>query len=193
MKSASYCVASRAFDLAVGIPAAIAAVPILAVLTIVVGITSGLPVFLLQERVGAAGRTFRVVKFRTMRRGVPVIAKSLLAPGLDTYTPIGPLLRALSLDELPQLWNVLRGDMSIVGPRPALSSQHDLLALRRQHRVHEQKPGITGLAQVLGRESLTLSTKVRCETLYRKRQSFGLDLVILLRTVSAIFSRRGAY
>ena len=151
----------RAFDLAVGFPAAIVALPIVALLTLLVAVTSGFPVFLVQERVGAGERRIQVVKFRTMRRGVPIVAKSLLRPDPGLYTPLGPFLRRSSLDELPQLWNVLRGELSIIGPRPALPSQDDLLALRRRHGITEDKPGITGLAQVLGRESLTLATTGR--------------------------------
>lgn len=183
----------RAFDLIVGIPAAVTAAPLVALIALAVLVTGGWPVFLVQTRVGAGERLIRVVKFRTMRAGVPVIAKALLEPSPDLYTPLGPFLRRTSLDELPQLVNVLRGDMSLIGPRPALPSQHDLLALRRRHGVTEEKPGITGLAQVLGRESLTLATKVRCEALYRRRRSVGLDVLILLWTARAVLRGRGAY
>ena len=185
--------ARRAFDLIIAVPAGIVALPIVAVLSLLVAATSGSPVFLRQERVGAHERPFRVVKLRTMRRDVPVVAKSMLAPAPGLYTPLGPFLRGSSLDELPQLWNVLRGDMSIIGPRPALPTQHDLLALRRRHGITEEKPGITGLAQVVGRESLTLSTKLRCEALYRRRRSLPLDLLILWRTFRAVATRRGAF
>jgi O-antigen biosynthesis protein WbqP len=185
--------ARRAFDLLVGIPAAIAATPIVAVLAVVVVVTSGPPVFLIQERVGARERRIRVVKFRTMRRGTPVVAKSDLKDADRVLTPPGRFLRRTSLDELPQLWNVLRGEMSLVGPRPALPSQRDLIALRRKHGVLPLKPGITGLAQVLGRESLTLSTKVRAEALYARRASIRLDLLILLWTARAVVFGRGAY
>jgi O-antigen biosynthesis protein WbqP len=183
----------RLFDLVVALPATLLSAPLTALVAMAVLMTSGRPVLLVQERVGARERPIRVVKFRTMRRGVPVVAKDLLSRSVDVYTPLGPFLRRSSLDELPQLWNVVRGDMSVIGPRPALPSQHDLLAMRRRHGITEDKPGITGLAQVLGRESLTLATKVRCEALYRRRKSLGLDLAILGWTVRALFSRRGAY
>lgn len=183
----------RALDLAVGIPTTVVALPILAAVALVVLTTSGRPVFLVQERVGAGERPIRVIKFRTMRLGVPLVAKSLLAPAPGLYTPVGPFLRHTSLDELPQLFNVLRGDMSLVGPRPALPSQRDLLALRRRDGVTQLKPGLTGLAQVLGRESLTLATKARCDALYARRRSVLLDLRILLWTVRALTTGRGAY
>lgn len=182
----------RAFDLVVGTGAAILAVPILAVCCAMIVITSGWPPVVIQTRVGARERPITVVKLRTMKRGVPVIAKSLLDTSTDVYTPLGPFLRRSSLDELPQIWSVIRGEMSIIGPRPALPSQHDLLELRRRHGVTALKPGITGLAQVMGREDLTIATKVRCEALYARRRSLALDLVILVWTVKAVIFGRGA-
>lgn len=183
----------RALDLFVGIPAALIALPILAILSLLIVATSGWPPLIVQARVGADERPIRIVKLRTMKRGVPVVAKSLLDHRSDVYIPLGPLLRRSSLDELPQLWNVLAGDMSLVGPRPALPSQDDLLALRRKHRITHLKPGITGLAQVLGREDLTLSTKVRSEALYARRLSIGLDILLLIWTVRAVLFGRGAF
>ncbi len=183
----------RLLDLGVGIPAAIVLVPVLAVISLAVLLTSGWPLLTVQTRVGAGERPIRIVKFRTMHRGVPVVAKAVLAPLPDLYTPLGPFLRRWSLDELPQIVNVLRGDMSLVGPRPALPSQNDLLTLRRRHSVTDLKPGLTGLAQVKGREALTLSTKVRFEKIYRRRQSVALDLAIMLWTARALLTGRGAY
>lgn len=190
--------AKRALDLAIGIPAAIVATPVVAALAVVIFATSGWPPLIVQTRVGAAERPIRVWKFRTMRRGVPVVAKSeLLRSGVaarpDVYTPLGPWMRRFSLDELPQIYEVVAGDMSIVGPRPALPSQHDLLALRRSHGIHTMKPGLTGLAQIRGRESLTLSTKVRFESHYFRHMSVRYDLAIVARTFAAILSKRGAY
>jgi O-antigen biosynthesis protein WbqP len=183
----------RALDLIVGLPAALVSIPLLAALSAAIVATSGWPPMILQTRVGTDERPIQVLKLRTMRRGVPVVAKSLLDRGADVYTSLGPFLRRNSLDELPQLWNVIRGDMSLVGPRPPLPSQHDLLELRRRHRVLHLKPGITGLAQVLGREDLTLSTKVRCEALYARRSSLRLDILILAWTVKAVLFGRGAF
>lgn len=183
----------RALDLLVGVPALVIAMPILAVLSIAIVLTSGWPPMIVQTRVGANERPIRVVKLRTMHRSTPLVAKSLLEGRSDIYTPLGPFLRRFSLDELPQLWGVLAGEMSLVGPRPSLPSQHDLLALRERRGVLHLKPGLTGLAQVLGREDLTLATKVRCEALYARRQSVGLDLLILARTVKAVLLGRGAF
>lgn len=183
----------RLLDLIVGLPATVVALPILVVLSLLIVATSGWPPMIVQTRVGAKERPIRVLKLRTMKRGVPVVAKSLLDRTADVYTTLGPTLRRLSLDELPQLWNVLKGDMSLVGPRPALPSQADLLALRRKHGVTRLKPGMTGLAQVLGREDLTLSTKVRSEALYARRSSVRLDLALLAWTVRAVLFGRGAF
>lgn len=183
----------RAFDIVVGTPLCLIALPVVAGLCLASFLTSGWPPLITQTRVGAFERPIRVLKLRTMRRGVPVVAKAELVQRPELYTPLGPLLRRTSLDELPQLWNVLRGEMSLVGPRPALPSQHDLLALRRRDGVVRLRPGITGLAQVLGRESLTLSTKARADALYARRASLVLDLRILLRTLHAVTTGRGAY
>jgi len=186
-------VTKRLLDLTFGLPALIFAIPIVAVLMLLITATSGWPPLIVQTRVGADERPIRIVKLRTMKHGVPTVAKALLDHRPDIYIPLGPFLRRSSLDELPQLWNVLRGDMSLVGPRPALPSQHDLLALRRRHSVIHLKPGITGLAQVLGREDLTLSTKVRSEALYARRLSLRLDLLLLVWTVRAVLFGRGAF
>jgi O-antigen biosynthesis protein WbqP len=186
-------VSKRIFDLVVGIPLGMIALPALLVLCVLIVVTSGWPPVIVQTRVGADERPIRVPKLRTMKRGVPVVAKSLLDRSAEVYTALGPFLRRTSLDELPQLWSVVRGDMSLVGPRPALPSQHDLLALRRKHGVGALKPGITGLAQVLGREDLTLSTKVRSEALYARRLSLRLDLLLLAWTVRAVLFGRGAF
>lgn len=183
----------RALDIAVGVPAAIIAIPFLTALSGAIIATSGWPPIIVQTRVGANERAIRVVKLRTMHRGVPVVAKALLDRNARVYTPLGQFLRRVSLDELPQLWNVLRGDMSLIGPRPALPTQHDLLDLRRRHGLLGLKPGITGLAQVMGREDLTLSTKVRCEALYARRWSLRFDVLILLWTVKAVLFGRGAF
>lgn len=183
----------RVFDLVVGTLALVPIVLMLLVLLPAVLVTSGWPPLLVQTRVGAHEHPIRVVKIRTMRRGAPLVAKSLLERSADLYTPLGPLLRRLSLDELPQIVNVLRGDMSLVGPRPALPTQHDLVAMRRAHSVAHLKPGITGLAQVLGREDLTLSTKVRAEALYARRLSLCLDLRVIAWTAKAVLLGRGAF
>jgi O-antigen biosynthesis protein WbqP len=183
----------RVFDLVVGVPIALASVPVLAVVAIAIALVDGLPVLLRQARIGAHASTFTMFKFRTMARGVPTVAKSELAQDKAVYTRLGPWLRRSSLDELPQVLNVLIGNMSLVGPRPALPTQSDLLELRKRKGIDALPPGMTGLAQVKGREALTLSTKTRFEALYLRRRSVGLDTLILLWTVRAIFVSRGTY
>ncbi len=183
----------RTLDLAVGLPAAIVVTPLLAALTVLVLVTSGWPPLIRQVRVGAGETPIPVWKVRTMRRGTPVVAKSaLLDQGHVRYTPLGPWMRRFSLDELPQVYSVVRGDMTLVGPRPALPSQHDLLELRRRHGVTRLKPGLTGLAQIEGRESLTLPTKVRFESHYLRHMSIAYDLGIIARTFRVVLSKKGA-
>lgn len=183
----------RALDLAIGVPAAIVVTPVLAVIALLVVVTSGWPPLIRQVRVGAGEAPIPVWKVRTMRRGTAVIAKSaLLDQGDVRYTRLGPWLRRFSLDELPQVYSVVTGNMTLVGPRPALPSQHDLLALRRRHGVTRLKPGLTGLAQIEGRESLTLPTKVRFEKHYLRHLSIGYDLAIIARTFRAVLSKKGA-
>lgn len=191
-------IAKRALDLVLGTLAAIVLTPVIAACALLVLVTSGWPPYVVQTRVGAGERLFRMLKLRTMRRGAPVVAKAALlrtggAEERALFTPLGPLLRRWSIDELPQIYSVVGGDMSLVGPRPALPSQSDLLALRRRRGVTALKPGLTGLAQVKGRESLTLATKVRFEAHYLRHRSFGLDVAIIAGTPRALFARRGAY
>lgn len=185
--------AKRAFDLVVGIPVALVSTPIMVVVAIAIAFVDGLPVLLRQGRVGAHEKTFTMFKFRTMAQGVPTVAKSELAQDQVVYTKLGPALRRSSLDELPQVLNVLIGNMSLVGPRPALPTQFDLLELRKRKGIDALAPGITGLAQVKGREALTLSTKARFEALYARRRSIGLDALILIWTIRALFASRGTY
>lgn len=190
-------IAKRGLDLAIGVPAAIVVAPVLAVLAALVFVTSGWPPLIRQVRVGAGEAPIPVWKLRTMRRGTPVVAKSALlgreaGEGEVRYTPLGLWMRRFSLDELPQVYSVVKGDMTLVGPRPALPTQHDLLALRRRHGVTRLKPGLTGLAQIEGREALTVPTKVRFESHYLRHMSLGYDVGIIARTFRAVLSKKGA-
>lgn len=183
----------RALDVVIGIPAALIVTPVLAVCALLIVLTSGWPPLIRQIRVGAGEAPIPVWKLRTMRRGTPVVAKSeLVGRGRVRYTPLGPWMRRFSIDELPQVFSVVKGDMTFVGPRPALPSQVDLLALRRRHGVTRLKPGLTGLAQIEGRESLTLPTKVRFESHYLRHMSLWYDLSIIARTFRAVVSKKGA-
>jgi len=181
----------RLFDLFLGIiVAAVLALPIL-ILVILVRLTSKGPALYWSDRVGKGNALFRMPKFRSMRVGTPAVATHLLQDPATHLTPIGSFLRKSSLDELPQLWSILRGDMSFVGPRPALFNQDDLIALRTQHGVHELVPGLTGWAQVNGRDELPIPEKVKLDVEYLQRRSLGFDLWILWLTFVKVLHREG--
>ena len=166
--------------------------PLWLLLALLIRLDSPGPVLFRQRRVGKNGQEFVLLKFRSMRTETPNLSTAeLRVSGLEPYTRVGKWLRKTSLDELPQLWNVLVGEMSLVGPRPALPSQTELNAAREALGVHKLRPGITGWAQVNGRDNLTDAEKVARDVEYLKRQSVGLDLWILVRTVAAVFSARG--
>ncbi len=181
----------RAIDLVLTLLALISlAGPMLAV-AVAVKLSSRGPVLYWSDRVGRDNRIFRMPKFRSMRTDTPVVATHLLTDPQAWLTPIGPFLRKSSLDELPQLWSVLRGDMSLVGPRPALYNQHDLVAMRTQVSVHRLRPGLTGWAQVNGRDELPLETKVALDRWYLEHRSLALDLCILWRTALKVLRADG--
>lgn len=165
-------------------------VPIL-LLALLVKLTSSGPVVYWSDRVGRYNKIFRMPKFRTMRIGTPAVATHLLTNPSLFLTPVGSFLRKSSLDELPQLWSIIRGDMSFVGPRPALFNQDDLVALRTQYGVEKTLPGLTGWAQVNGRDELPIPDKVKLDVDYLHRQSFGLDLKIIFLTFLKVMRRDG--
>jgi O-antigen biosynthesis protein WbqP len=165
-------------------------VPLL-LLALLVAITSKGPILYWSDRVGQHNQIFRMPKFRTMKVGTPAVATHLLADPQAQLTPVGGFLRRTSLDELPQLWSILKGDMSWVGPRPALFNQIDLIDMRTQSDVHQLVPGLTGWAQVNGRDEIALTDKVRLDTEYLQRQSFVFDLHILWLTVRKVLHREG--
>jgi O-antigen biosynthesis protein WbqP len=154
-------------------------------------VTSPGPVLYWSDRVGRQNRLFKMPKFRSMRVDAPAVATHLLMDPSMYVTPIGSFLRKASLDELPQLWSILKGDMSFVGPRPALFNQHDLIALRTNQGVHELMPGLTGWAQVNGRDELPIPEKVKLDMEYLRRQSFRFDLWILWLTFVKVLRRDG--
>ena len=162
-----------------------------ALIALLIKLTSNGPVLYWSDRIGRDNRVFRMPKFRSMRLGTPAVATHLLADPQAYLTPIGSFLRRSSLDELPQLWSVLVGDMSLVGPRPALYNQHDLIALRTQRGVHSLLPGLTGWAQVNGRDELPIPDKVEYDVAYLRNQSAWLDLRILCLTVAKVLFRDG--
>lgn len=156
--------------------------PIGVAVAIAVKLSSAGPVLYWSQRIGADHRMFAMPKFRTMRIGTPAVATHLLADPRSVLTPIGSFLRTTSLDEIPQLWSVLAGDMSFVGPRPALFNQQDLMELRDEVGVSRLIPGITGWAQINGRDDLPIPAKVALDREYLERRSFFFDLIIIIRT-----------
>lgn len=154
-------------------------------------LTSEGPSIFWSDRVGRDNIIFRMPKFRSMRVGTPAMATHLLKDPERYLTPIGSFLRKSSLDELPQLWSILRGDMSFVGPRPALFNQDDLIKLRTDNGVNKLLPGITGWAQVNGRDDLSISEKVELDVEYMNRQSFWFDMKILWMTFLNVIKRHG--
>jgi O-antigen biosynthesis protein WbqP len=181
----------RLFDLALAlVAAAILALPILLV-ALAVRLTSLGPALYWSDRVGRNNRIFKMPKFRSMRIDTPAVATHLLQDPGQWLTPIGSFLRKSSLDELPQLWSILKGDMSFVGPRPALFNQEDLIALRTEKGIHELVPGLTGWAQVNGRDELPIPQKVQLDAEYLQRRSLVFDLKILWMTAIKVLVRDG--
>ncbi|HEY8614639.1 sugar transferase [Phenylobacterium sp.] len=181
----------RLIDIAGGLVGLVLFSPLLLALAVAIRLESRGPALHWSKRVGRDNRLFAMPKFRTMRVGAPDVATHLLADPDQWVTPLGRLLRRTSLDELPQFWSVLVGHMSLVGPRPALFNQDDLVALRTEHGVHRLRPGVTGWAQVNGRDELPIPEKVRLDREYLDRRSLAFDLAILLRTIRAAFSGKG--
>ena len=181
----------RALDIAVALAGLILLSPLLLGLGLAVRLESPGAALHWSRRVGRRNRIFAMPKFRTMRTGAPNVATHLLDDADRWLTPLGRFLRRTSLDELPQLWSVLKGDMSLVGPRPALFNQDDLVALRIEAGVDALRPGLTGWAQVNGRDELPVPEKARLDREYLERMSFAFDLRILAMTARAALSGRG--
>lgn len=167
--------------------------PLMIVLAILVKLTSSGSVIHWSDRIGRGNALFRMPKFRTMHIDTPELATHLLNDPDRYLTSIGKFLRTSSLDELPQLYNIITGDMSFVGPRPALYNQDDLIALRTQKGIHQLVPGITGWAQVNGRDDLSISSKVSYDEYYMKHQSIFFDLKILWQTIFKVVKKDGVH
>jgi O-antigen biosynthesis protein WbqP len=181
----------RVFDLLLVVLAVlVCAVPVLLV-ALAVRLTSAGPALYWSDRVGRHNKLFKMPKFRSMRVGTPAVATHLLADPKAYLTPIGSFLRKSSLDELPQLWSILVGDMSFVGPRPALFNQHDLIELRTQLGVHKLVPGLTGWAQMNGRDELPILQKVAFDAEYLLHQGLWIDIKILWLTFLKVIQRDG--
>ena len=181
----------RFFDLTLALLAlVILMIPIVLVALLVKASSPG-PALYWSDRVGRQNRLFRMPKFRSMRIDTPAVATHLLENPKAWLTPVGSFLRKSSLDELPQLWSILRGDMSFVGPRPALFNQDDLIALRTACGVHALVPGLTGWAQINGRDELPIPEKVRLDAEYLARKSLAFDMQILWLTFVKVLRRDG--
>lgn len=181
----------RGFDIVLALfVALIIAMPAL-VVAVLVRLTSEGPALYWSKRVGKYNDIFWMPKFRSMRLDTPAVASHLLSDPKSHLTPIGDFLRKSSLDELPQLWCIFRGDMSFVGPRPALFNQYDLIELRTEAGIHQLVPGLTGWAQVNGRDEMSIQTKVGFDTEYMERRSFWFDLKILYLTGLRVLQQAG--
>lgn len=181
----------RLFDLVLAVPAALLLLVPIALIVLAVRFTSPGPALYWSDRVGRHNRIFKMPKFRSMRVDTPAVATHLLNDPERWLTPIGPFLRKTSLDELPQLWSILKGDMSFVGPRPALFNQDDLIALRTEAGVDALVPGLTGWAQINGRDELPIPQKVALDIEYLQRRSLVFDLRILWLTAMKVLRREG--
>jgi len=181
----------RLFDLFIGIMLLVVLIIPILFIIILVRVTSKGPSFYWSDRVGRNNIIFKMPKFRSMRVGTPTVATHLLDNPDSFLSPIGGFLRRSSLDELPQLYSILKGDMSFVGPRPALFNQDDLIALRSKKGVNKLLPGITGWAQINGRDELSIPDKVSLDVEYMQRQSFWFDIKILWMTFLKVVKQDG--
>ena len=181
----------RLFDVVLALVASVFLLLPIVILGLLVRLTSLGPVLYWSDRVGQHNKIFKMPKFRSMQVGTPAVATHLLTDAHSHLTPIGAFLRKSSLDELPQLWSILAGDMSFVGPRPALFNQQDLIALRTQQGIHTLMPGLTGWAQVNGRDELPVPQKVALDFEYLQAKSLWLDIKILWITFLKVVRRDG--
>ena len=182
----------RALDFVLSLTALILLSPVMLIIAIAIRATSPGPVFFRQKRVGLRRSHFMIYKFRTMRTDAPKDAPTHLLQNAQSYiTPVGRFLRASSLDELPQLINILRGEMAVVGPRPALWNQYDLIAAREAVGANDVLPGLTGWAQINGRDELPIDVKARLDGEYVRRMSFLFDLRCIFGTVFSVLRRDG--
>jgi O-antigen biosynthesis protein WbqP len=181
----------RLFDLIIALPASVILAIPMGLIALLIRLTSRGPALYWSDRVGINNSLFRMPKFRTMRNDTPILATHLLTDADSYITPIGHFLRKTSLDELPQLYSIIKGDMSFVGPRPALYNQYDLIALRTERGIHRLLPGLTGWAQINGRDELDIATKVDYDEYYLKNQSIFFDLKILFLTFIKVLNKEG--
>ena len=179
----------RLFDLCLALFALLFLLLPILLVAVIVRLTSSGSILYWSDRIGRDNKIFKMPKFRTMRINTPVVATHLLPDPKQFLAPVGSFLRKSSLDELPQLWSILKGDMSFVGPRPALFNQDDLIALRKQYGVDKLLPGLTGWAQINGRDELPIPEKVKLDVEYMQNQSVFFDLKIIFLTVLKVVRR----
>ena len=181
----------RLFDLCLALFALMFLVLPILIVALIVKLTSTGPILYWSDRIGRNNKIFKMPKFRSMRIDTPAVATHLLANPEQFLTPVGSFLRKSSLDELPQLWSIIAGDMSFVGPRPALFNQDDLIALRTRYGVDKLIPGLTGWAQINGRDELPIPEKVKLDVEYMHQQSFLFDMKIIFMTLLKVLKRDG--
>jgi len=181
----------RLFDIVFSLLALIILLPVFLIVAVVVIIDSGFPVFFLQDRVGKDNKLFKIIKFRTMKTGTRTSSKANLCESDECITKSGKILRKTSIDELPQLINILKGDMSFVGPRPLIPEEDEIRNLRAEYGVYAVRPGMTGWAQINGRDNLSDEEKARFDKEYVEKKSLAFDIKILFRTVGVVLSREG--
>ena len=187
-----YPVVKRALDFVCSLLGVVLLSPLLVVLALLVKCTSPGPVLFRQKRVGRNKTYFEILKFRSMRADTPRdVPTHLLQNAENAITPVGRFLRKTSLDELPQLWNILVGDMAVIGPRPALWNQYDLLAERDKYGANDVRPGLTGWAQIHGRDELEIAEKAKLDGWYVEHISFGLDVKCFFGTITAVLKHDG--
>ena len=181
----------RVFDVLLVIFSGLSLLVPIVIVSIIVKLTSKGPIFYWSARVGKGSAIFQMPKFRSMKTGTPTVATHLLKDAANALTPVGGFLRKSSLDELPQLWCIFKGDMSFVGPRPALFNQDDLITLRTEKGVHKLIPGLTGWAQINGRDELPIPQKVDLDVEYLHHQSLWLDIKIIWLTFIKVIKKDG--
>lgn len=182
---------NRFFDIFFALIFLILLLPIIILTSILIKIDSKGPIFFLSNRVGKKNKLFKMIKFRSMKTNTKIIETSKLEEPFQNITKIGKILRRFSIDEIPQFFCVLKGDMSIVGPRPALSSQISLINKRKKYGIDKLKPGITGYAQINGRDLISDQKKIEFELEYLNHKSLALDLKILYKTIFIVLNKKG--
>ena len=180
----------RTFDLIISPVVALCLLPLVLIISLAIKLTSVGPILYWSNRVGKNNKIFKMPKFRTMKINTPPLAARHMIQPEQYLTSIGPFLRKTSLDEIPQLWSIIKGDMSFVGPRPLLTNEEDLLSLRTQEGIHLHTPGLTGWAQINGRDFVTIKQRINFEKEYIERKSFFFDIYIFLKTIPKVLFKK---